>query len=191
MPEATAGKLQSPSIMTEGIKYYMRVKYILCLLGFMVLSPLSAQAQFVDLHLDIEPKLEAQTEQPLDFGILQSNTGRNTVDLGSPGMGIFSITAMENQLLFISLGLPDVLRHENPAVRDVIPLDLRARYGFSAETPHNSFVLPDGPISIQVERNSSAGPWSKIYLFIFGSIVVPDVPEGLYSNEIVLNVEYI
>lgn len=156
-----------------------------------LLLPLTAQAQFIDLQLNIEPKLEARMEKPLNFGILESNTGRRTIELGSSGMGVFSITAMENQLLFVSLDLPKTLHHENPAVSDIIALDLYVRYGFSVEKARNSFVLSDGSSSIRVEESDYPGPWSRIYLFIFGSIDIRDVPEGLYSNEIVLNVEYI
>lgn len=190
MPGLTAAKLQLPSIMTETNRF-CRFLSILRLFGFILLLPSIIQAQFIDLNLNIEPKLEARTEQPLDFGIMQSNSGRTTIELGSPGMGIFSITAMENQLLFVSLDMPEELRHDNPAIRDVIPFDMRARYGFSAETPHNSFVLPNGSTGIRVEESNSIGPWSNLYLFIFGSLDIGDIPDGLYSNEIVLNVEYI
>ncbi len=170
---------------------YNRCLSFLCLLCLTLLLPPTSQAQFIDLQLNIEPKLEARTEKPLDFGILESNTGRRTIELGSPGMGIFSITAMENQLLFVSLDMPEVLQHENPAVSNAIPFELYVRYGYSSERPRESFILQNGSRNIQVEESDNPGPWSRIYLFIFGSIDIRDVPEGLYSNEIVLNVEYI
>lgn len=156
----------------------------------LLLLPASTAAQFVDLTLDIEPKLEARTERNLDFGILESNAGRRTVALGDPDMGIFSITALENQVLLVDLNLPTALTHEDRNVDDIIPVDLHMRYGFSINNPGASSILAGSSGTIMIEESDTPGPWSNIYLFIYGSLELGDIVEGSYSEDIVLYVEY-
>jgi hypothetical protein len=152
---------------------------------------INTQAQFIDLRLDIDSEITAQTEQPLDFGTLMTNTGRRMIELGSFDMGVFSITALENQMLLVTLDKPTELRHDNPAVDDVIPLELFSRYGYSAQNYENSNPLPDATSNIKVEPNPEPGPWNSIYIFLYGSVDIGNVQDGTYANEIVLNVEYI
>lgn len=157
----------------------------------LVFSAKELHAQFIDLRLNIDPKVTAQTEQPLNFGTMLTNSGRTMIELGSINMGIFSITALENQLLLVTLDKPTNLRHENPDIEDVIPLELFSRYGFSAENYNNSSPLPEASSSIMVEPNPKPGPWNSIYIFMYGAIDIGNVADGTYSNQIVLSVEYI
>ncbi|WP_440999232.1 hypothetical protein [Fodinibius sp. SL11] len=167
------------------------LKTLFCGIVFFFVGTINTQAQFIDLRLDIDSEITAQTEQPLDFGTLMTNTGRRMIELGSINMGIFSITALENQMLLVTLDKPTELRHNNPAVDDVIPLELFSRYGYSTQNYENSNPLPDATSNIKVEPNPKPGPWNSIYIFIYGSVDIGDVQDGTYANEIVLNVEYI
>lgn len=155
-----------------------------------LVNSVDSQAQFIDLQLDIDSRITAQTEQPLEFGTIMTNSGRRVIELGSPNMGIFSITALENQMLLVTLDKPTELRHENPAIDDVIPLDLSSRYAYSARNYENSYPLPGTISSIKVEPNAEPGPWNSIYIFMYGSVDIGDVREGTYANNIVLNVVY-
>ncbi|MEL7834046.1 hypothetical protein [Fodinibius sp. Rm-B-1B1-1] len=148
-------------------------------------------AQFIDLRLDIDAEITAQTEQSLNFGTLSTNSGRRMIEFGSVNMGIFSITALENQLLLVTLDKPTLLNHDNPAIEETIPLELFARYGFSMQNHEDSFPLPEAVSNIKVEPNPGPGPWNAIYIFMYGTIDINDVPDGTYSNQIVLSVEYI
>lgn len=153
--------------------------------------PANTQAQFIDLRLDVDAEITIQTEQPLDFGTISTNSGRRMIELGSINMGIFSITALENQMLLVTLDKPTQLIHDNPAIEDQIPLELFSRYGYSAQNYENSNPLPDAISTIKVETNPEPGPWNSIYIFMYGSVDIGDVPDGTYANEIVLTVEYI
>jgi len=153
--------------------------------------PAAAHAQFIDLRLDVDSELTASTVQPLDFGAISTNSGQRSIDLGGINMGIFNITALENQLLLVTLQKPDVLRHNNPAIQDTVPLNLFARYGFSAQNYQSATSLPEATNALKVETNPDPGPWNTIYIFMYGSINIGDIPDGVYSNEIILNVEYI
>ncbi|MGM0547600.1 MAG: hypothetical protein ACQEST_12870 [Bacteroidota bacterium] len=155
----------------------------------LITSP--SAAQFIDLQLDIDPEITAQTEQPLDFGTITTNSGRNMIELGSVNMGIFSITALENQLLLVTLDKPTELRHSNSDINETIPLELFSRYGFSAQNHEDSEPLPDATSTIRVEPNPEPGPWNSIYIFMYGAVDIGDVPDGTYDNEITLSVEYI
>jgi hypothetical protein len=87
--------------------------------------------------------------------------------------------------------MPGELHHDNPAIEDVVPLELYARYGYSSQNYRDSYPLPEATSSIKVETNPEPGPWNTIYLFIYGSVNIGNIPDGVYANEIVLDVEYI
>lgn len=183
-------KLQLPLIMTKNLHKYILA--IICLLGMVLLiSPKYGYAQFIDLQLDIESKVTAQTEQALDFGTLATNSGRRMIEFGGIDMGVFSISALENQILLITLDKPDELRHNNPAIENTIPLQLFSRYGYSSQNYRDSRPLPETISSIKVESNPEPGPWNNLYIFMYGSVDIGDVPDGIYTNQIILNLEYI
>jgi len=149
------------------------------------------RAQFIDLNLNIDSKLTASTEQPLDFGTLATNSGRQAIDFGSLNMGIFSITALKNEILLINLNKPHELYHENPATKETIPIELLSRYGYAEHNYQNTYKLSNTSSIIKVNPNSEPGPWNTIYIFMYGSVNIGNVPDGVYSNDIVLNVEYL
>ncbi len=149
------------------------------------------QAQFIDLNLEVNSKLTAHTERPLNFGTVTTNSGQSAIDWGSPNMGIFSIRAIESLMLVVTLDLPNELYHEEPDIDTTIPLDLNARYGYSTQNFESAIPLPGATSYIRVETNSDSSPWNTLYLFIYGTITIGDIPEGVYDNQIVLNVEYI
>lgn len=160
-------------------------------LFILVAIPLCTQGQFIDLRLRIDSELTATTEQQLSFGKLPSNSGRKSIELGSLNMGVFSITGLEKQRLLIDLQKPDQLIHDNPAIEETVPLQLFARYAYTAQGYDGSVPLTESTNSIKIKSNPDPGPWNTIYLFIYGSVDIGNVPDGVYSNQIVLNVEYI
>lgn len=155
------------------------------------LTPQESNAQFIDLTLEIDSEITARTEQPLNFGTLSTNSGRRSINLGSINMGIFSITALENQVLLVNMNKPKQLQHDNPAINDIVPIQLFSRYGYSPQNFQDSMPLAEGTGTIKVDTNPDPGPWNTIYLFIYGSINIGNIPNGIYANSIVLNVEYI
>ncbi|WP_138430343.1 hypothetical protein [Fodinibius saliphilus] len=156
-----------------------------------LLFPCYSNGQFVDLTLNIDTKISAQTEQFLNFGTITTNSGQQTIDFGSPDMGIFSITALENQTLLLQINTPNQLRHNDPSVTDLVPISLFSRYGYSKQNFQESFPLQNEVVSIKVEANADPSPWNTLYLFIYGSVNIGDIVDGMYSNNISLNVEYI
>lgn len=175
--------------MTSVLFHRIKRLLIASLLGCIVAVP--SYAQFIDLHLNVDSKLTANTKQPLHFGTLSTNSGKESIDLGSINMGVFSITGLENQLLLVTLKKPDKLYNENSAIKATIPIRLFTRYGYSAQDYHDSYVLPASTSKIKVKPNPEPGPWNTIYIFIYGSINIGNIPNGVYSNDIVLNVEYL
>ncbi|HKK46732.1 MAG TPA: hypothetical protein VJ964_14495 [Balneolaceae bacterium] len=160
---------------------------LLLVLGFSA----TIRAQFIDLHLNINSKLTASTVRPLDFGTLTTNSGRKAINFGSSKMGIFSITALENEVLLVTLLKPDKLHNENAAIKDTIPMELFSRYGYIAQNYQNSFRLTQTSSIIKVKPNPDPTPWNTIYIYMYGSVNIGNVPDGIYSNNIVLDVEYL
>jgi hypothetical protein len=155
----------------------------------------SAQAQFINLQLKIEPELSATVEQDLDFGTQVTNSGRTEVQLGDVNMGIFSIRAFHTQNLYMSLQYPESLENNAPGVEAEIPLELSMSYNNSGtNTPANSSALSDNNGYISIHDN--IGPvnqndiWKQMYIYVYGAIVVGNIPNGTYTADIVLSVDY-
>lgn len=88
-------------------------------------------AQFINLQIRVEPELSATVEQDLNFGQLVVNSGPSIIELGDINMGIFNIRSYYTQNVFVQLQVPDALTHINPAINDVIPLELGVAYNNS------------------------------------------------------------
>lgn len=174
--------------MTNICKLLTKVVFLLPLAGVI---PHAASAQFIDLTLEIDSRLSAQTEQMLSFGTLNTNSGSKVIELGDMGMGIFKITALETQLLLISLNKPKALYHQNPAVKANVPVQLSASYGYSAENYQNAVNFQSSSQIVTVKTDPEYGLWNTIYIFMYGVITIPDIPTGIYSNDIVLSVQYL
>ena len=186
------GKLLSISAMTRRTEGTFRsAVWLVLFLSLTTFVPRKATSQFLDLQLQVESRLTATTERPLNFGVLSSNTGTVQIELGDVNMGIFSVTALERQILLVELNTPDQLNHDNPAIDEPIPLNLNARYGYSTQNVANSYPLAEATNTLRVATNPDPGPWNTLYIFVFGSITIGEVPDGMYSNRILLNVEYI
>lgn len=171
--------------MTRWLTYPGVLTLTFCLLS------LTAQAQFLDLNLEIDSRLSTATDQQLTFMPQKINSGQNSIDLGSNNMGIFRITALEQQVLLLDLSLPDSLDHLNPAVKSKVPVELEIRYGYSSEEYDDSDYLSPGLTCINVRPDSGYGPWRAVYIFIYGSFDTQGIPPGTYMQDIVLTMEYI
>ena len=176
------------------LRFLMTKRFIYILLLFISLSPLT-QAQFINLQLKIEPELSTTVEQDLDFGILVSNSGRTEIQLGDVNMGVFSIRAFHTQNVYLDLQYPEVLRNENPAISEEIPLQLSMSYNNTGNNNAiNSTPLTqnNGLVSIHenTELENQNDIWKQMYIYVYGAIEVGNIPNGVYSGEIVLLVDY-
>ena len=155
-------------------------------------------AQFINLQLKIEPELSASVVNDLNFGRIATNFGLKSVDIGDPNMGIFTIRAFRNQRIFVELINPDQLKHENPAINEGIPVLLQASVNNRGEDDYrNSFDIPmsgalfnvyDYPSGIQSRNTSDL--WETVYIYVYGSIDVGNIPTGVYEGDVFLSVVY-
>lgn len=173
------------------IKTTIHIAGMLLILGFS--EP--AAAQFINLQLKIEPELSATVEQELDFGTQITNSGRKEISIGDVNMGVFSIRAYYTQNVYLSLRFPDALRHSNPAIREIIPLELSLAYNNSGTNrPSESIPLTanNGLVSVheKTELESRNDIWKELFLYIYGYIDVGNIPNGEYTGDIVLSIDY-
>ncbi len=171
------------------------VRFISATVLFSLLFIPSLQAQFINLQLKVEPELSATVEQDLDFGTLVTNSGRTEIQLGDVNMGVFSIRAFHTQNVYLNLQYPDVLRHDNPAISQEIPLQLSMSYNNTGNNNAiNSTALSanNGYLSIHedTELESRNDIWKQMYIYVYGAIEVGNIPNGFYTGEIVLSVDY-
>jgi hypothetical protein len=152
-----------------------------------------ATTQSLSIQLAVEPEVETLVDQSLDFGQLIAGTGIQQIPLGSPYMGVFQVRALNAQRLILSLDATDELLHEELGQLAAIPVNLQASFtsnsvdDYRQSTPMNSLfesVVLEGP-----PQNPDA-VWSRIYLYIYGSINLGLVPPGVYRGEVVLTVIY-
>jgi len=155
--------------------------------------PVSLQAQFLDIQIDVNPEMDTRVIQPLNFGQLMTGTGYHQIQLGSPNMGIFHVRALRTQRLLLNLSADNELEHNNPEIEATIPIELYANYtnfgidNYRQSTQMGSF-LED--IVIEGPPNNPEAAWSGLYIYIYGNIQLGNVPSGLYTGEIVLTIIY-
>jgi len=159
----------------------------------LLLLPFTGYAQNMSIQLDVNPLVETLVEQSLDFGQVIAGSGFQEIPLGSPAMGIFKVRALRTQQLLISLDADSELRHSNPEIEDVIPIQLNASYtgsgvnDYRTSTPLSGLM---GSIAIGAPPQNPDAAWSSIYIYIYGGIDLGLVPAGVYRGEVTLTVIY-
>lgn len=152
-------------------------------------------AQFINLQLKIEPELSAAVEQNLNFGTQVTNSGKTEIQLGDVNMGVFSIKAFHTQNVYLNLNYPNFLTNNTTGAEAEIPLELNLAYNNTGNNnPNNANTLsPSGGfVSIHeyTELESRNDVWKQMYLYVFGSIEVGNIPNGTYTADIVLSINY-
>lgn len=148
--------------------------------------------QFINIQLNIEPELSTKVEQSLNFGIQVTNSGLSNVDIGDPGMGVFSIRALYTQSVRLQLMYPDSLVSE--FVDDTIPLQLSASYSnFGKDDPYNSIPLINNTAYVTIYDDPSQiqeDIWQQMFVYVYGSIDIKNIANGIYTGDVTLIVEY-
>lgn len=164
---------------------------------FQLVSFKPVMAQFINLQLRIEPELSTTIDQELNFGVLTSNAGEVSINIGDSNVGIFSIRSYKTQNIYVSLNHPDVLTNENFRNSDTIPLSLSLAYNYDNTNLQSVITLPnnEGYVSIanQLDNNArinSIDNWRELYLYLYGSINVGNITSGEYSAFINLIIDY-
>ncbi|MGN8226833.1 hypothetical protein [Gracilimonas sp. BCB1] len=171
------------------------IKAIFHTIAFSLLFGLHAEAQFINLQLKVEPELSATVEQNLDFGTLISNTGRTEIQLGDVNMGVFSIRAFHTQNVYINLQYPAVLTHNQTGINEEIPLTLNMSYNNTGTNSISSSTsIPASGRMVSIHDNTNLiNPneiWKRLYIYVYGSIEVGNIPNGIYTGEVILSVDY-
>ncbi len=172
------------------------IKYIALMALFLTHSwAEQVYGQFINLQLRVEAELSATVEQNLSFGTQITNSGRKVIQLGDVSMGIFSIRAFRTQNVYINLEYPDALIATQAQIDDEIPLELNLSYNNTGKnTISNSTPLPanNGVVSVhestQPELDNEL--WKELFIYVYGAIDVGNVPNGIYTGDIVLSVDY-
>lgn len=167
---------------------------IFCFIALLLMPQISL-AQFVNLRLTIEPELSTTVEQDLNFGTQIANSGRTEIQLGDTNVGIFSIRAYHTQNVYLSLSFPSAMRSQTSAITEEIPMDLRINYNNSGRNdPLSSIELTDnqGFVSIHetTETVTNRDIWKQMYIYVYGAIEVGNVPDGVYTADVILTIEY-
>jgi len=157
------------------------------LLAGMVAMP--ASAQFLQLNLHVDSHLSVKESRLLKFKSMPVNSGQQAIEWGSVNMGTLSISVLQYQALYVKFDKPRVLHNVNND-NVTIPDELHARYGYSRRDYKKAQALPDKSV-LTVQPNGGGSPWSSIYFFLYGSLNVQDIPAGIYTNHMVLTINYL
>jgi hypothetical protein len=167
------------------------------LLMMMVALSLSfpIHAQFINLQLRIEPELSASVEQHLDFGTQVTNSGRTEIQLGDVNMGVFSIKAYYTQNVYLSMQYPVALVNNAMEDETKIPIQLHMAYNNSGKnTIKNAIPLPVAGGLVSIHENTAlqnkSDIWQEMFIYVYGTIDVGNIPNGVYTGDIVLSLDY-
>lgn len=180
--------------MTDHHSYtFFALSALALLLSTLFLVSTTTNAQYLNIQIKLEPEFKTEILKPLNFGQIVIGSGNQTIKLGDPRMGVFSITAINAQTVWLSIDNTNILKHSNPSVTDSIPFNIQAAYNNDGINEYKNAKLFDGghiytQISDKVSRNSFS--WEILYIYIFGSINVGDIQDGVYSGNIYLTVNF-
>tara|TARA_R110002096_G_scaffold39845_4_gene108681 strand:+ start:4280 stop:4807 length:528 start_codon:yes stop_codon:yes gene_type:complete len=163
-------------------------------LFFLVVNT-STSAQFINLNINIEPELSVTVEQNLNFGTLVANSGLHNIPLGAINSGVYSIRAYHTQNIYITLNSPDFLINESSNSTDRIPITLNAAFNNSGvDNQKLATTLENNTGYFPVHKPSSSNlktdVWQALFLYMFGTIDVGNIANGIYSGQVVLFIEY-
>jgi hypothetical protein len=173
----------------------IKINLQLFLICSLFLIPVKLKGQFINLQLKVEPELSASVEQDLDFGTLVANSGRTEIRLGDVNMGIFSIRAYHTQNVYIMLNYPDALSNNAAGTEAEIPLELNMAYNNTGNNNAlNSEILPTNSGFVSIHENTEIENrndiWKQMFIYVYGALDIGNIPNGLYTGEIVLTVNY-
>lgn len=172
--------------MTRFFGYTTLLTLLLFLMNTLVVC-----GQFINVQIDVEPDVEATVVRSLDFGAIPTGIGEVSISLGDMDMGVFSIQAIQTQRLLISLQQPTHLEHESLDAR--IPLHLELAYtdfGINDYNQAREITRDMEEIVIQPIPGNTSTVWSAAHIYVYGWIDIGNVPEGVYTAEVTLYVEY-
>jgi len=158
----------------------------------------TAYAQFIDIQITIEPELSATVVNDFNFGQLAANSGEVLIELGSPSMGVFSISGFKNQRVYLDVDYPEALIHQDPLVNGKIPLTINLAANNTGEDDYRSSFPIDGKNTlINIHASSEVSPsensqniWEVMYVYVYGSLNIGNIPNGTYLGDIYLSVVY-
>ena len=159
--------------------------------------PVTGEAQFLHLTIEIDSDLSAEELSPLQFDQAVPDAGVIRIALGDPNMGTYTISGPQNLMVNLSVDMPDYLEMGG-AQWHRIPMDLEVAYAnrnqnnINHATPVSGrtarFALrEDAP---QQRAPDAPVPRATAYLYVYGLIEVGNVPPGVYVAEVNLLIEY-
>lgn len=166
-----------------------RVSVLLALL--LTTAPSLLSAQFLNIQIEVEPEVEATVERSLNFGSILTNSGMINFPLGDPDIGVFGIRAVQTQRMLIEMDVPDYLEHSELDARIPVGLELAVNR-FGVNDPGSAVRITDEnrEVTVSTPPDQPAQEWSYAYLYVYGWIDVGTVPPGIYTGDVVLNIEY-
>jgi len=186
--------LTSPLAMIRACSFSGFLKLILSLTLLCVLGDSEKlYGQFVSVQLELKAELETTILSELNFGNAVINTGEQAILLGDPNMGIFEVKTYNTQMINLSLVAPQHLTHVNPGFSDRIPISIRSSYSNSGINDYrNSVPMQNNEAFIKVNNSPGEDNFStgSFYIYVFGSVNIGNINQGVYTGEIRLIIDY-
>lgn len=156
--------------------------------------PAAANSQTVQFSMKVQPELEVEVLQNLNFGTVVTNSGVQRVNMGDSGMGVFKIKALATQHALLVLHAPDSLTISEPNQKTGIPFNVYAAYSASRGNYNGAEIFKDRSVWISFGsgglQDIDAPEWEEGYVYIFGDIEIGNISQGIYSGTLTLSVEY-
>ncbi|MFH1850786.1 MAG: hypothetical protein ABIA75_00420, partial [Candidatus Neomarinimicrobiota bacterium] len=100
-------------------------------------------SQSIQFSIFVDSELAAGKQQDLDFQNVVTGQGLTPINLGDPGMGVFSITGNQELDVIVTMDAPANLVHTGSST-DVIPFSLSFAYANKGDNDINDAVLVPG-----------------------------------------------
>ncbi|MEX0680851.1 MAG: hypothetical protein WD097_05670 [Balneolales bacterium] len=163
---------------------------------WIAIMPGLASAQFLRLTLEVESELAAEEVSPLRFGEVMPNTGVIRIPIGDPDMGTYSISGPQNLMVNLSVDLPENLEMTGETVFQV-PAMLEVAYANRNENNvDHAIPISGGEVKFQLREDGASvvrgqpAPSATAFIYVYGEVIVDEIPPGIYNAEVNIEVEY-
>lgn len=177
------------------------MRTLLLSIFFVLTFCVTSKAQFLQFSVFVDSEVSASTVQPLDFGQMLQNS-EVLVGLDENGSGWFQIAVLNVSDIHVFLDPPGRLELELEDVLcgdETCGLDLELGFAYYIDSQPrlrsgaSTRPLSSGFNEIQVALGAQATPepeYIYVNINVFGRLVIGDVPSGVYTGTLNLEVSY-
>ncbi len=166
------------------------MRFILIFIAAIVFSSAPLYSQFLNIEIPVKTESSADIHQKLTFNTFQPGTGLHKISVTDKTAGVYSMISYANQLVSVTVSKAVFLKHISH--QDSIKLNIVAAYcNAGVNDPQKCIPFKNNKAFFKIYQSPAAEAfWKTAYIYLYGSLNIGDVHEGLFRGEVALRISY-